>query len=156
MLRAAARWLVSVTLDAALAEPTLRLANVSVAGEIVTGKELVPLRATVCGLFGALSVNVSVPESAPASLGENVTPILHAAPAATLVPQVLLAIAKSPAVATPVNVSAVFSLLVRVTNFAALVLPATTAPNTKLLAERVTGRTPVPLRLTVCGLVSAL
>jgi hypothetical protein len=156
MVREVARWLVSVTVEGGLVVPTMRLTNVRLTGEIVTGGEPVPVRLTICGLVGALSVNASVPVSAPDAVGENVTPTLHAAPAATLVPQVLLAIAKSPVVAMVVNVRAVFSLLVRVTNLAALVLPSRTVPKGKVLAERVTGATPAPVRLTVCGLVGAL
>ena len=84
MFREVARWLVSVTIVGALVVPTVRLANVRLAGEIVTGTEPVPLRLTVCGLFEAPSVNVSVPARAPVAVGENVTPTLHAAPVATL------------------------------------------------------------------------
>jgi hypothetical protein len=156
MVREVARWLVSVTVEGALVVPRVRLGNVRLTGAIVTGKSPVPLRLTVCGLFDALSVNVSVPARVPAAVGENVTPTLHSAPAAMLAPQVLLAIAKSPVAAMLVNVSAVFSLLVRVTSFAAVVLPSKADPKLKLVAERVTGSTPVPVRLTVCGLVGAL
>src|ERR1035438_599561 len=156
MLRDVARWLVSVTVEDALVVPMVRLENDRLSGAIVTGAEPVPLRLTVCGLVGALSVNVSVPACAPVAVGEKVTPTLHVAPAATLAPHVLLAMAKSPLVAILVIVRAVFSLLVRVTNFAALILPSRTAPKPKLLAESVTGWTPVPPRLAVCGLVGAL
>ena len=46
--------------------------------------------------------------------------------------------------------------MVRVTVFAALVLPTTTELKLKLLVETVTGALPVPLRFTTCGLVTAL
>ena len=39
----------------------------------------------------ALSVNVRVPLAEPTAVGEKVTPTVHFAPAATLVPHVLLA-----------------------------------------------------------------
>lgn len=56
----------------------------------------VPLRLTFCGLFVAVSVKVSVPLAEPVAVGVNVTPTEQLAPAARLVPQVLLEIAKGP------------------------------------------------------------
>jgi hypothetical protein len=50
----------------------------------------VPERFTTCGLVSALSVKVSAPVAAPATVGENVTPTVQLLPAATLVPHVLL------------------------------------------------------------------
>ena len=82
--------------------------------------------------------------------GENVTPTVQLAPAAMLVPQVLLAIAK-PALATMLEkFRATLPRFVRVTVLAALVLPTATVPKFKLLEENVTGALPVPVRLTVC------
>jgi hypothetical protein len=52
------------------------------------------VRFTLCGLFAAASVKVSVPVAAPVAVGENFTPTVQLAPAAMLVPQVLLEIAK--------------------------------------------------------------
>ncbi len=54
-----------------------------------------PERLAVCGLFEALSVTVRVAVSAPVVVGVKVTLIVQFAPAATLVPQ-LLVWAKSP------------------------------------------------------------
>ena len=54
------------------------------------------MRLTVCGLFVALSLNVSVPAREPVVAGVNVTLIVQVAPAAILAPQVLVAIEKSP------------------------------------------------------------
>src|SRR5262249_25290643 len=45
--------------------------------------------------------------------------------------------------------------LVNVTVLAELVAPTTTEPKFKLLEDTVTGKLPLPLRFTVCGLVSA-
>jgi hypothetical protein len=50
----------------------------------------VPLRATLCGEPVALSVMVSVPVRVPVVVGVKVTEIVQLAPAATLVPQVLV------------------------------------------------------------------
>jgi hypothetical protein len=47
------------------------------------------------------SVKVSVPVAAPTAVGENVTPTVHWAPAAILVPQVLLDTAKPTLVTMP-------------------------------------------------------
>jgi hypothetical protein len=89
--------------------PTVVLANVRLVGETVTGSVPVPLRLTVCGLFAAPSVNVKVPVRAPVVVGENVTPTVHVPPAPMLVPQVLLATAKSPLVEILVKVRVVLS-----------------------------------------------
>jgi len=59
----------------------------------------------------ALSLNVNVPVAEPTVAGEKVTPTVQLAPAATLVPQVLLATANgplTPLTATLLTVSVVF------------------------------------------------
>jgi hypothetical protein len=91
--------LVSVTVTAALVLPTATVPKFSELADRVTGEpELlpVPLRLTVCGPPGAESVKVSVPVAAPVAVGVKVTPMLQPAPAAMLLPQVLLAIPKGP------------------------------------------------------------
>ena len=50
----------------------------------------VPVRLAVCGLFLALSVMVRVPFRVPVAVGLKATLIVHLAPGATLVPQVLV------------------------------------------------------------------
>jgi len=127
--------------------------------ESVTAELPVPLRLTFCGLFEAVSVKVSVPVAAPVAAGVNVTPAAQLAPAARLVPHVLLAIAKGPLIPRLEMVRAVLWRLVSVMVTAALVLPTATVPRFNELADRVTGELevpPVPLRLTVCGLFPAL
>jgi hypothetical protein len=81
--------------------PTATVPKASVLAERVTGALPVPVRLTVCGLFTASSVNVSVPVAAAIAVGENVTPTTHVAPAAILAPQVLLATAKPALVTMP-------------------------------------------------------
>ena len=125
----------------------------------VTPELPVPPRLTFCGLFEALSVKVSVPVAAPAAVGVNVTPTAQLAPAARLVPHVLLEIAKGPLISTLEIVRVVLWRLVRVTVTGALVVFTATVPKFNELADRVTGELellPVPLRLTVCGLFPAL
>jgi hypothetical protein len=97
----------------------------------------------------ALSLNVNVPVAEPTVVGEKVTPTVQLAPAATLVPQVLLATAKGALAAMPMLLSVIDCLLVNVTVLAALILPATVVLKLKLVTERVTGALPVPARLTV-------
>jgi hypothetical protein len=108
MDRAVVRWLVKVTVLAVLVVPTVALANVRLVAESATGEDPVPLRFTICGLFAALSVKVSVPVRMPVKVGMNVTPTLQFAPAAMLDPQVFVAIEKSPVVAMLVKESAIF------------------------------------------------
>jgi hypothetical protein len=148
-VRVVLKWFVNVTVFAAVVLPTVVLAKVKVVGDIVTDAEPVPVRLTVWGLFAAPSVNVSAPESAPAAIGENVTPTIHVALAAMLVPQVLLAIEKSPLARMLEKLRLVFSWFVSVTDLAALVLPTATVPKPKLVGERVTGVIPVPVRAAV-------
>jgi len=97
-----------------------------------------------------------VPFVVPVTVGENVTPITQLPPAAMLVPQVLLATAKPALVVIPLKFSATLWLFVSVTVFAELVFPTGVLLKLRDVAERVTGVLPVPLRLTVCGLFSAL
>ena len=55
----------------------------------------------------ALSLNVNVPVAEPTAIGEKVTPTVQLAPAATLVPQVLLATAKGALAAMPMLLSVI-------------------------------------------------
>jgi hypothetical protein len=132
------RWFVSVTVWAELVVPTVRLENVRLEEETVTGKEPVPVRLTVCGLFVALSLNVSVPAREPVVAGENVTPIVQVVPAAILAPQVLVAMEKSPLAEILENASGVFLRFVSMTDLAVLTFPTATVPKFKLEVESVT------------------
>jgi hypothetical protein len=99
-------------------------------------------------LVTALSVKVNVPVDEATVVGEKVTPTVQLAPAAMLVPQVLLATGNGALVAMPMLLSTVVCLFVNVTVLAALVLPATVVLKLRLVTERVTGALPVPDRLT--------
>ena len=62
--------------------PTIWLGKVSEAGESVAGPEVaVPVRPTIWGLLGALSVTVRMPYRLPATLGAKVTLMVQEAPA---------------------------------------------------------------------------
>jgi hypothetical protein len=69
----------------------------------------VPVRVTVWGLFPALSLKVRVPVAAPVLVGEKVTPTVQLPPAATLAPQVLLAIVNPALALIPEKVRVVVS-----------------------------------------------
>src|ERR1700731_3262097 len=117
--------------------------------EKVTGAPPVPDRLTVWGLVTALSVNVNVPEAEPTAVGEKVTPTVQLAPAAMLVPQVLVLLGTANGPLTAIfTVSAAFSRFVTVTVRAEFV-PTTTVPKLKLVGEKVTGALPLPERVTV-------
>jgi hypothetical protein len=97
----------------------------------------VPLRATVWGDPPALSVTVSVPVREPAAVGVKVTAMVQWAPGARLVPQ-LLVWAKSPEAAIEVNVRATCPEFVKVTAWAAVVVPTVCWANVRLVGESVT------------------
>ena len=82
-----------MTLRLELVLPTTVVLKLNDVAESVTGATPLPVRLTVCGLVCALSVKVSVPFTVPLAVGEKVTPTLQLAPAASVAPQVLVAIA---------------------------------------------------------------
>lgn len=86
--------------------------------------------------------------------------IRHSVFAGRLLPQVSAATAKSPG-SFPLKVmlvivSATFCLLVTVSFFCPLVVPTFTAPKVRVAGASVTGSSPLPLRLMVCGLLLPL
>ena len=109
-----------------------------------------PVSPTDCGLSGALSVKLNDPLTDPLAVGENVTPTVHVPPAATLVPQVLLAMWNPVLAAIPLNVTAALVRLVRVTDFGELVVPTVTVPKLNVLDEKVIDALPVPDSATLC------
>jgi len=95
----------------------------------------VPLRETVCGLSVASSVNVTVPVTPPVVSGARVTLIAQFAPAASDEPQLLVS-AKFALAAMVVIVSAAVPVLVSVMSRGSLVVPSTSLPKVRLLAEK--------------------
>src|SRR2546426_433168 len=127
MVSGASPVLLSVTFCGRPVVPTNWLAKLRLAGDrLTTGAMPVPLRAAICGLPEALSVTTSAAERAPRALGLKVTLIVQLAPAARLVPQLLLR-AKSllfgPVIATPLIFSAWLPVLESVTGWAGLAVP---------------------------------
>ena len=89
-------------------------------------------------------------------MGVNVTVIVHLAPAAMLVPQVLVCVNAEGLATIVMPVNATVWLLVKVTAGGVPLEPTNTAPKFRLVAESVTGATPVPDSVTFCGLFAAL
>jgi len=120
--------------------------------KLATGALACPVRATVWGLNGSLSLTVSVPAWIPEAPrgGLKVTLIVQFAPAARPLPQ-LLVCAKSPLVPMPVMVSVFAPTLKSVTVPGALVVPTNWSPKFSCVGNTNTSVTR-PLRLTLCGL----
>jgi hypothetical protein len=139
--------LLMVTACGALVAPTGWPEKVRLTADKLTtgaGKPL-PARLIVCGLPTALSAMVTEPYRLPGAVGVKVTVIAHAAPAATLAPQVLVW-AKSPLAVMPVMVKAATPVFVKVAVRGALVLPTASPLKVKLMGDKATtgARTPVP------------
>ena len=159
--------LLSVTVFAALLVLTGTEPNASEVGERLTAGAAVdvpvPDRLTVCGLPVALSVIVIAADRAPAAVGLNVALIVHAAPAATVPPHVVVAVKSAllvPVTAMLLIVRAPPPVLVSVTDEGALGVPISSVPNASEVAERPTAGvvdvTPVPLSGIEWGLPVAL
>lgn len=115
----------------------------------------VPRRLTRCGLPLALSASVSAPVRFPSVVGVNVTLVVQLPLAATEPPQ-LFVWAKSPLALIVRLVKGPLPVLVRVMDCAALVVETDCPAKVRLVGERLTtGANPVPLRVTVCGLLTA-
>jgi hypothetical protein len=105
-----------------------------------------------------LSITVNVPVLVPTAVGVNVTEILQLALAASVFGETghVDVCAKSPVAETPEIVTGVDSAFLNVTDCDELVVVISWLENVSALAESVTGKTPVPVRDTVCGLPGAL
>src|SRR6516162_3421870 len=150
--------LVVKVVDRVWAAPTLWPPKFRLFGLSCTPTVPVPLRLTVCGLPGALSLTDNVPVRLPCCLGANVTAIVQLARMAKLEPQVLVC-PKSPVVAMLAIASIAVPLLVNVTDCAGLVVFTSCVPNAMLAGERVAfgpDITPMPLNAICCGLAAAL
>jgi hypothetical protein len=111
----------------------------------------VPVRLTVCVVPATpplLSVMVRVAVSEPPAVGVKVTLIVQLAPAATLLPQ-LLVWAKFPLLVMLATARAMFPVLDSVTACALLVEFTRSAAKVRAVGETLaTGEVPVPVRLT--------
>jgi len=119
----------------------------------------VPLRVTCCGLLVALSVKLRVPDRAPVVVGLNLmeaVQLLFAANFFGLIGQADVTVKSLRLLATLEMVTPVVRLLVSVTVCAALEVPTFWLPNKSAEGLAATGRTPVPVRLTVGTAVELL
>lgn len=113
----------------------------------------VPLKATLCGLPLALSVNERLPDAAPPAVGVKVTATVHVAAAATgvdvahVVPEV--AIAKGVVAVIAVNVRLALPVFFRVTVSEGLVVPTDSEGKGDGVDKLTEGPVPVPDRVTV-------
>ena len=128
---------VNVTDLAALVVPTAAVPKFSEAGERESCVP-VPVRVTVCGLFAASSLKVNVPLPTPITVGMKVTLTVQLASAVTVVPQVLLLMAKSPLMVILLIFSVLVPVFVSLTTFAALLVLSTLLPNASFVADSVT------------------
>jgi len=117
--------LVRVTVFEAEVLPTVSLPKLSELLLSVSGRLPVPLRATVCGESGALSLIASVPVRDPLTEGEKVTSTVHLAPAARLDPHLLLETEKLPVARIELMVTDDALVLVSVIALELLVDPTT-------------------------------
>jgi hypothetical protein len=112
----------------------------------------------VCGEPGALSLTEIVAASVPVEFGSNVTVMVQDAPAASVLPQVLV-LAKdallAPVRLRPVIVSGALPVLVSVAFCAVLVVPLCTEPKFSVagvsVAAGAAAVVPAPVRVLVCG-----
>jgi hypothetical protein len=141
-LRALLPLLVKVTVLAAPLVPIARVGKLRLLADKETAVP-VPLKLTLCGLLLALSVRVSEPVRLAAAVGVKVTVMVQLAPAARLVPQVLVW-AKSPLAVMLLRLKADWPVLDKVRVFGLLVVPTSLVPKLKLEADSfATGPVPV-------------
>src|SRR5213593_2962406 len=120
----------------------------------------VPERATACGLPGALSVTLTFALRLPVAVGLKLTVIVQVALTASDAGQSFVCV-KSPGFvpvrAMPLIVSGAVPVFCSVDVCGALVEPIASEPNARLAGVRVTlEAVPVPVRVTLCGLPTAL
>jgi hypothetical protein len=161
-IAAAAPLLVIVTVTGADAVPASAPPKLIVpVGEIVAlACTAVPLTASICGLFGALSESITTAERAPVCVGSNVTFMTQDLPPASGLCEQLSVSAKSlgfvPAVLM-VMATGVVPVLLTVTTCAALFAPTVCDAKFKVAGDsEIPEVPPVPLSATLCGLPAAL
>src|SRR3954447_12477893 len=122
--------------------------------KVPSGNVPLPESAAVVGLFTALLVTDRVDVRVPSAVGENVTAIVHPAPAASVAGQVVVR-EKSPVVAMLLIDIPRVPVFVSVTVRGALWVPTCWSPKDSDDGERdataAAGCVPIPVRATVCG-----
>src|ERR1700738_3771024 len=121
----------------------------------------VPVRLIVCLALAALSVRVTTAVRMPTAVGRNVTLMMQLAPAATDEPHVLAGVRVKSPLLVPVRVMLAIAratppLFVSVTDFDVEGVFKGWLVNVRLVPLRsAVGVPPVPVRVTICGLVLA-
>src|SRR3989454_2839205 len=156
MVSAALPVLVSVAVCAALNVPSGWLANVRLSVDSLTAGPVstaLPVRLIFCGLSAALSVMLIVPVKRPGIVGVKVTLMVQLAPAARLLPQ-LLVWKKFKLATMPAMVRVALPLFISVTAIGRLLVPTVWLPVSERLGgiRVTTGAAPVPARVIVRGL----
>jgi len=119
----------------------------------------VPVRETVWGLPGALSVTEIVPLKVPVALGVNVTVTVQVEPDARLEPLQESVSAKLAPAAIPEMFNVPVPKLLSVSDWAGLVVFTTWLSNARLVADQVVlgpAASPTPFRAAECGLPAVL
>ena len=117
-----------------------------------------PLKETICGLPGALSVSESVPVKLPVCPGVKVTLTMQLSPDARVELQVFVS-PKAVLAVIPVMLSVVEPKLVKVMDCAELVVPMVWSPKVRFVGDKVAlgpETTPVPVKATASGLPTPL
>src|SRR5689334_8705759 len=144
---------VMVVVFVALVCPTTVRVKASEAGTSETSVPT-PVSATFCGLLVALSVKLRVPVRVPIAVGVNVTLTVHEPFTATVAPQVVALLAKSPVTPMLLIFSVAVPVLVSVTVFAAVVVFSNFVPKLREVADSLTtglpALAPVPDNAAVC------
>jgi hypothetical protein len=158
IVMAAAPVLVNVTLCDTLVVPTAWFPNERLVGDsdTVVAVTPVPVSAIDCGELVVVSLMVIAAVIAPAAVGAKCPWMVQLAPAARLVPQLFPnanADAPVPVTAMLLTSRVALPVLVNVTLCDALVDPACTLPNDRLVGDNdtVVGVIPVPVNATDCG-----
>jgi hypothetical protein len=144
-------------------EPTVVLAKVRVAGvRLTAGAVPVPVRDAVCGEPLALSATLTVAFSDPAAAGLKVTVMLQLAPAATLVPQVLVCendVGFVPVMLmpcpVPFNVRAAFPVFLSAMAWVAAEDPTAVLANVRVAGVRLTAGAEAVAAATDCPKTTA-
>src|SRR6266496_4451847 len=152
----AALTLVTVMVRWGLVVPTVTVPNFREVGVSLIAVP-VPTRLTTCGLGDALSVNVKFPFRVPFAVGVKVTLTAQLAPVATVAPQVLLEMAKSPLAVILEILSVAVPVLVSLTRLGLVVTPMTVLIKLSLATESVTvgvpaAAQPAKAKLPMCVL----
>src|SRR5208282_519660 len=146
-MRATDWLLVRVTGSIALVVFTTTLSKFNDIGDSVTGGSVpVPLRLMTCGLPPSLSVNVSVPVCAPATVGSKVALMVQYAP--TVNEPLQSSLSPKPALGAMLSmVRGACEVLVSTTCCAALVLLTGSLPKARVVGARLRhpGRTACPM-----------